>query len=70
MTNQNIFIIVGSNSGDIYGVIETDKSSKIFQNEIDKWRKENQEVCNNWDDLKEYLIVNGYSLIEYEEVYF
>jgi len=69
MANQNIFIIVDADSGAIYGIIETEKPYKIVQDTIDKYRKDNPVDCN-WDDLKEYLMANGYSLIEYDEVYF
>ena len=66
---KNIFIFVDADSGTIYGVVETDKPYKIVQDAIDKYRKDNPVDCN-WDDLKEYLMANGFNLIEYDEVYF
>jgi len=71
MANQNIFIIADADTGSICCVVKTDKPYKIVQDAIDKYRKENPEDPNwEYDELKEYLLANGYELIEYEEVYF
>ena len=68
MPNQ-IFIIVDADTDAVCGVVETDKPYKIVQDTIDKYSKDNPVDCN-WDDLKEYLMANGFNLIEYDEVYF
>lgn len=72
MIGKNIFIIVDGDTDAICGVVETEKPYKMVQNEIDSHRKENydNQMPTNWDSLKEYLVSNGYELIEYEEVYF